>query len=109
MYLYVWVFDVRSEHRAEFERVYGPNGDWVELFGRAAGHRSTRLVRLRDDRYVTIDEWENRSHYDAFRTSFAVDYERLDERSRHMTVAEERLLTLDGDVVEGPDADGGDT
>ena len=101
MYLYVWAFDVPDEHRSAFERAYGPEGEWVALFRRAAGYRSTRLLRLRDGRYLTIDEWESLSCYEDFRSTFAGEYEALDARSAHMTLAEERLLALDGEEVGG--------
>ena len=101
MYVYVWSFEVPDEHRADFERVYGPEGEWVGLFRRAVGYRSTRLLRLRDGRYVTIDEWESRSHYEAFRSAFRDEYEALDGRCAQLTLAEKRLLTLDGEEMRG--------
>ena len=44
MFTYLWRFDVRAEHIAEFERLYGPDGNWVALFRGGAGYRSTQLL-----------------------------------------------------------------
>ena len=36
-YLYIWNFKVPAENEVEFQKKYGPEGDWVELFRKAEG------------------------------------------------------------------------
>ena len=62
-YVYAWEFRVRAETAATFEKLYGPQGDWVRLFRRAEGYVETLLLRDRADalRYVTIDRWRSQA------------------------------------------------
>jgi len=100
MYLYVWEFRVPARRLAEFERVYGPEGPWVELFRRGAGYRSTRLLRTETvGRYLTFDEWKSRAHYESFRRELAGDYEALDRHCEQLTLSEKRLFVIDGEEV----------
>ena len=89
-YVYVWTFEVRPEHVAEFERAYGPEGEWVALFRRGPGYRSTRLLRDRErsGRYVTIDAWESAAAFEAFRREHAAAFESLDRRCEGLTLRE---------------------
>jgi len=45
MHVIVWEFRVKSGHEGEFERIYGPGGDWARLFGRADGFLGIELLR----------------------------------------------------------------
>ncbi|MBI5486443.1 MAG: nuclear transport factor 2 family protein [Deltaproteobacteria bacterium] len=96
-YVYAWEFVVRPECRAEFERAYGPDGDWVRLFRRASGHVSTDLLRDRGrpDRFVTIDRWKSREAWDSFRSTFSAEYEALDAQCAGLTVHERELGCFD--------------
>ncbi|MGH8285612.1 MAG: antibiotic biosynthesis monooxygenase family protein [Steroidobacteraceae bacterium] len=67
---------VRPAHEAEFERCYGADGAWVELFRRAPGYIDTRLLKDRSvaGRYITIDRWRNEESFRAFRSQYAQAY-----------------------------------
>jgi heme-degrading monooxygenase HmoA len=92
-YVYVWEFIVAPAHAAAFEQAYGPGGEWVELFRRAPGYLRTELLRdlSRPDRYLTIDAWESRRHWQEFRDRFAAEFEALDARCGGWTVSETEL------------------
>jgi quinol monooxygenase YgiN len=89
-YATVWEFRVRSERREEFERHYGLQGSWVDLFRQAAGYLGTELLRDRADplRYLTIDRWTGADAYRAFRTEFARPYAILDAACEGLTTQE---------------------
>lgn len=89
-YATIWSFAVRPERQAEFERHYGPAGSWVRLFRRAPGYLGSELLRDRADaqRYLTIDRWQSREAWQAFRRQFAAEYEELDREFEAMTAAE---------------------
>lgn len=89
-YLVVWEFEVRSDVVPEFERLYGPNGGWVALFREAPAYLGTELLREATDtpRYLTIDRWQSREAYDAFRQARADRYGELDAAGEHLTTAE---------------------
>jgi GNAT superfamily N-acetyltransferase/heme-degrading monooxygenase HmoA len=92
-YVYAWEYRVRPEATTEFERVYGPAGDWVALFRRAPGYLETRLLRdlSAPGRYVTIDRWRCAADFRAFRARFAAEFEALDRRCELLTLDERPL------------------
>lgn len=92
-YCYVWEYIVAPEHASEFERTYGSDGDWVQLFRRATGHLRTELHRdrARPERYLTIDYWESQSAWEAFRAAFAAEFQALDARCAQWTTRETEL------------------
>ncbi|MGD8866374.1 MAG: antibiotic biosynthesis monooxygenase [Gemmatimonadales bacterium] len=93
MYVYIWEYQVRPESVERFREVYGPDGDWVALFRRAASYLGTELLRDLDDpyRYVTVDRWESRQAYERFRRSFSAQFEHLDAVCEKLTLREVRL------------------
>lgn len=99
----IWEFTVTLARRAEFEAHYGPDGDWAGLFGRAEGYLGSELLpdRANPQRYVTVDRWESHEAWHAFRSRFAVEYERLDRQFAALTVREAPLAVVrpwqDGD------------
>jgi heme-degrading monooxygenase HmoA len=97
-YTYLWEFIVESEHADEFERHYGPQGSWVQLFRRAPGYTETLLLRdsTNPQRFITIDRWKNGEAYRKFRSEFSQEYEALDSRCERLTIQE----TLIGEFSE---------
>ncbi|HLK31707.1 MAG TPA: antibiotic biosynthesis monooxygenase family protein, partial [Terriglobales bacterium] len=93
MYIIVWEFLVRAECAAEFEEVYGPQGQWASLFAQGEGYRGTRLLRDTADplRYVTFDLWSSRQALDSFRRQHQQEYQALDARCERLTSSEKRL------------------
>ena len=90
MYAIIWEFRPAEGRHEEFEAAYGSGGDWVRLFSRAAGFIGTELVRDTADatRYLTIDRWESRQAYDAFRAEFAAEYGEIDAACEALTSSE---------------------
>jgi heme-degrading monooxygenase HmoA len=97
-YVIVWRYRVVPKRRAAFERANGPRGAWVTLFATAVGYRGTDLVRGElAGEYLTLDRWESRQQYDAFRSERSVDYERLDAEFEALTESES--LVFEGTVI----------
>jgi heme-degrading monooxygenase HmoA len=92
-YATVWEFTVAAARQAEFEAHYGPDGTWARLFRLADGYLGTELLRDRANslRYLTIDRWESREAFQAFRHSHGAEYERLDREFESLTTREEPL------------------
>jgi heme-degrading monooxygenase HmoA len=86
----VWEFQVRPESIAEFERAYGPDGLWAELFRRSSAFMGTELLRDKDraGRYLTIDRWTSREALKQFKEQFAEDYGALDRALEKLTERE---------------------
>jgi heme-degrading monooxygenase HmoA len=87
LFVTLWEFEVKPGSEKLFERIYGPEGEWAQLFRRDARYRETRLLRdVSAERvYVTMDEWESRAAYEEFRERFAKEYEELDRKCEGMT------------------------
>jgi len=89
-FIYIWAFEVRPGRETEFERAYGPDGDWVKLFRQAPGYLHTELLRDRQEsnRYLTIDHWESKAAQRAFRQQFAAEFNRIDKTCEQLTESE---------------------
>ena len=98
MHAILWAFEVRPGSEAEFERAYAADGEWAQLFRRSAGYLGTELLRDAERRrhYSTIDRWESREAFAAFRRDNRVEYEALDARCAPMRVSERLLGRFDG-------------
>lgn len=97
MYVILWEFRVPAERRAAFESAYGPAGPWGRLFAHAPGFLGLDLLCCCEQagRYVTIDRWQSRGHFDAFKRDFAAPYSALDRELEGLSSAETRLGAFD--------------
>ena len=95
IYVVLWRFRPAVGREGEFERAYGPSGEWAQLFGRDDGYLGTELLLRRSDdesrEYLTLDRWASRAAYEAFRARRSGEYQRLDRRLEGLT-EEETLL-----------------
>ena len=90
---FLWAFEVAAERARDFERVYGPDGDWARLFARAPGYLGTELLKdtLRSGRYLTIDRWSSAAAFDAFKQEWKAEYDALDRACEALTASETPL------------------
>jgi quinol monooxygenase YgiN len=90
-YVYIWRFRVPPEHRAAFEGLYGPDGDWVRLFATSPDWLGSDLLSDADrpGTYLTLDRWTSRAAYDAFRHGAAAAWDEIDVRGEALTDLEE--------------------
>ena len=80
------VFSYEVHEAAEFERVYGPDGEWAEFFRQSRGFIGTELLRDVEapGRYLVIDRWESADAYNAFAAERQDEYmERVDATRFH--------------------------
>jgi heme-degrading monooxygenase HmoA len=93
LFVTLWEFEVKSGSKELFERTYGPDGEWVQLFRRDARYGGTRLLREVGavQVYVTVDWWESRAAYEEFREKFAAGYKALDRKCEALTERERHL------------------
>jgi len=92
-FICIWEYRVRPDRLDEYERAYGPEGEWATLFRRAPGFVRTELHRDRDDplRFITIDCWETQAAWERFRADDAAEYEALDARCAALTTSEREI------------------
>jgi heme-degrading monooxygenase HmoA len=80
--LIVLVFSYDARDPAEFERVYGPEGEWAAFFRTGVGYVGTELLKDLEipARYLVLDRWESRETYNAFVEANREEYmRRVDE------------------------------
>jgi heme-degrading monooxygenase HmoA len=80
------VFSYEAREPGEFERVYGPDGEWAAFFRGGRGYVGTELLRDVEapGRYLVIDRWESREAYNQFVEQHRDDYmRRVDETAFH--------------------------
>lgn len=92
-YLVIWEFHVRPGQEKKFEAIYGPHGQWAELFQRSENYLGTELNRDLQDgaRYVTLDSWTSQEAYEGFRAQHAHEYASLDAWCAELTEREVEL------------------
>jgi heme-degrading monooxygenase HmoA len=91
----VFRYEVREPE--EFERAYGPNGDWAEFFRRGGGFIGTELLRDLEEpeRFLVIDRWESAEAYNAFLAANNDEYLRRADEARLHYVQELRFGTFE--------------
>ena len=97
MYVLLWRFRLLEGREIEFERAYGPSGEWALLFRRDDGYLGTELLRRSEDprEYFTLDRWVSRTAYETFRYRFSNEYRRLDRLFEDLTEEESPLGTFE--------------
>jgi heme-degrading monooxygenase HmoA len=91
----VFTYDV--DETTEFERVYGPEGEWSQFFRQGRGYIGTELLRDVEipGRYLVVDRWDSREAYNDFVAANRDEYmRRVDETAFHHT-SELRLGTFE--------------
>ena len=91
------VFSYEVHDAAEFERVYGADGEWAEFFRQGRGYIGTELLRDVEapGRYLVIDRWESAEAYNAFAAANREEYMRRVDDSRFHYEQELRFGTFE--------------
>jgi heme-degrading monooxygenase HmoA len=89
-FVVIWEFRIHLRKRRAFERAYGPDGEWAKFFRRGKGYVSTELIRdsQQPGRYITLDYWQSRKHYETFKKQSRKMYQTIDERCEALTTHE---------------------
>jgi hypothetical protein len=93
MFVVVWEYEVKPDRLDEFERAYGPDGDWVALFRRCQGFIETELLKNAEEplEYATVDYWRSAEHYVRAIANLGEAYGALDARCGAFTLSERRV------------------
>jgi heme-degrading monooxygenase HmoA len=90
-------FRYEARDAKEFERVYGPEGEWAQFFRQGPGYIGSELLRDLEEpeRYLVIDRWESADAYNAFLGEYEKEYVRRSEEARLYYVQELRFGTFE--------------
>ncbi len=93
MFLILWEFEVKPGEVAAFEKVYGPEGLWVQLFRGDPHYRETKLLKdpSHPRVYYTLDFWESENDYNRFKQTNQDAYANLDKATENLTIRERNL------------------
>ena len=91
------VFSYDARDPEEFERVYGPEGEWAQFFRSGAGYVGTELLRDAESpgRYLVVDRWDSREAYNAFVEAHREEYMRRVDDTAFLYEQELRLGTFE--------------
>jgi quinol monooxygenase YgiN len=100
-YIRIWEFQARPGMENEFERIYGPEGDWVRLFRKSKAFLRTDVYRDVETKghYVTIDYFSSREGFQGLLKEFREAYDALDRLGETICASESRIgnfFTMDG-------------
>jgi heme-degrading monooxygenase HmoA len=97
------VFSYEVRDAAQFEAVYGPDGDWASFFEGAHGYIGTELLRDVEaaGRYLVVDRWESAEAYNAFANEHREEYMRRVDETRFLYDQELRFGTFENVWTEG--------
>jgi hypothetical protein len=89
-FIALWEFHVKPESVVTFERIYGPHGDWAQLFGKSPDYLGTELIRdlKQRGRYLTLDRWISREAFQRFKQEHQAVYAELDKQCESLTEKE---------------------
>ena len=97
MFVILWHYEVKPGNLARFEKVYGPAGDWAQLFRRHPDFRGTRLLHdpSRDSCYFTLDFWASETAYRAFLNAHRREYDEMDTTLLNLTLNQRHVLSFE--------------
>jgi ubiquinone biosynthesis protein UbiJ len=89
----VWQFDIRPEMAADFERLYGADGDWTKLSRRSRSFLGSSFLRDigTESRYLLVEYWGEMVVYEKHLADFDDEVHAL-ERERERLV--DRMETV---------------
>jgi len=99
MMIRVWEYDVAEDAATDFERVYGAEGAWAQLFSSSDGFEGTELfVSVSNSgRYLTVDRFRDEASWRRFQAEHREAYLALDVETEALTLAERELVEADAD------------
>jgi heme-degrading monooxygenase HmoA len=80
------IFSYDARDPADFERVYGPEGEWAAFFRTGRGYVGTELLKDVEipNRYLVVDRWETPEAYNEFVAEHREEYmRRVDDTALH--------------------------
>jgi len=89
----VWQIDIRPEMAAEFERMYGADGDWTKLSRRSRSFLGSSFLRDmgHDTRYLLVEYWGEMVVYEKHQADFGDEIQALEQVRERLV---ERMETI---------------
>lgn len=94
VWLIIWQFKVLPSCQSDFEKSYGPDGEWVKLFRNHSGYLFSKLYQDIKEKnlYLTFDYWRSAQSYLEFKKQFQQPYQELDANYEQLTIGESLII-----------------
>ena len=81
----IWHFDVKMGREEEFEKLYGPDGDWTALNRRTRSYLGSSFLndQNRPGRYLLIEYWSEMLVYEQHRNSRSTKLDAIETDARN--------------------------
>jgi len=88
MFVALWEYEVKPGSEETFEKAYGLEREWAELFRKDANYQGTRLLRdaSRPGMYLTMDFWKSQRALEKFMAAHKEEDKRLDAAGEELTL-----------------------
>jgi heme-degrading monooxygenase HmoA len=99
-YIRIWELQAKPGSEAEFERVFGPGGEWENLFKKTKAFLGTEIFRDMENpsRYMLVDRFSSQAAFQQFLEKFRAQYDELDKMYEPLCASDIRV----GSFVELP-------
>ena len=93
VFVRIFEFRARPGREKEFENIYGPEGDWAQLFRHSQAFIRTELHCDMETkgRYVTLDYFTSLAEFEKFLTKHRTEYDALDRRCEAVRASENSI------------------
>jgi hypothetical protein len=100
-FVIIWEFRINPRKRRAFRLAYGPDGEWARFFRKGEGYLGTELICDSHEpvRYITLDYWKSRKHYEIFKKQNRKMYEIIDQRCEALTTKEVEIGMFSRGIV----------
>jgi heme-degrading monooxygenase HmoA len=75
----IWEFTVKDKTYGQFELVFGPGGEWGNLFKACGGFRGATILRdmKKQERYLLVEVWDSEDQRNASLEENETQYDTL--------------------------------
>ena len=89
----MWQFDVKPGHTAEFEQLYGVEGEWTAMNRHSRSYLGSSFLhdQNRSSRYILVEYWSEMLVYEQHRAFRADAVASLEQRSQALVESVEPL------------------
>jgi hypothetical protein len=89
----MWQFDVKAGHKAEFEQLYGVEGEWTAMNRLSRSYLGCSFLhdQNRASRYILVEYWSEMLVYEQHRAFKSDAIASLEQRSRELVESVEPL------------------
>ena len=96
MYTIIWKYKIKAEFEDIFEKEYGTNGAWYNLFEESEDYRGSILYKSQEEvnSYFLMDTWTTKESYEAFKKSCDEIYRKLSSQFEYLYETEEKIGTF---------------